>query len=105
MIEISKKRFPKIQFYKKNILEDQLLVADYYICSGAINLLSKNLCYKFIENCFQNSQKGFVFNFLKNKSFNNLKIEEVISYCSSLTSKIKTKNHYLDNDFTIFMLK
>jgi len=46
-----------------------------------------------------------VFNFLKNKSFNNIKLEEVISFSSSLTNKIATKNDYLDNDFTIFMIK
>lgn len=105
MIRISKNRFEHINFYKQDILHDRLFIADYYICSGAMNILKKNDFYHFIEKCFTHSTKGFIFNFLKNKSFNNIKIEEVLSFCSSLTSKIKTKNNYLDNDFTIFMIK
>jgi hypothetical protein len=105
MVRISKNRFENINFYTKDVLKDSLFEADFYICSGAMNILKKNEFYSFIEKCFFYSKKGFVFNFLKNKSFNNIKIEEVISYCSSLTSKIQTKNNYLDNDFTIFMIK
>jgi hypothetical protein len=105
MIRISKNRFENIDFYQKDILQDTLLLADFYVCSGAMNILKKNDFYHFIEKCFASSSKGFVFNFLKNKSFNNIKIEEVLSFCSSLTPKIQTKNNYLDNDFTIFMIK
>ncbi len=105
MVKISKNRFQQISFYQKDILKDTLFTADYYICSGAMNILKKNDFYHFIEKCFLASKKGFIFNFLKNKSFNNIKIEEVVSFCSSLSSKIQTKNNYLDNDFTIFMIK
>jgi hypothetical protein len=105
MVTICKNRFQGTTFYQMDILLDELIVADYYICSGAMNILNKKDFYKFIEKCFYASIKGFGFNFLKNKSFNNIKIEEVISYCSSLTTKIATKNDYLDNDFTIFMIK
>lgn len=105
MVQISKNRFPEVDFYQKDVLEDELFVADYYICSGAMNILNKKDFYHFIDRCFEASTKGFIFNFLKNKSFNKIKIEEVLSYCSSLTPKIKTKNNYLENDFTIFMIK
>jgi hypothetical protein len=105
MVQISKNRFPEVTFYQKDILNDSLITADYYICSGAMNILTKKDFYHFIERCFESSAKGFIFNFLKNKSFNKIKIEEVLSYCSSLTPKIKTKNNYLENDFTIFMIK
>ena len=37
----SSKRFIGIDFYVKNILKDELLIADYYICSGAMNILEK----------------------------------------------------------------
>ncbi len=105
MIRISQNRFSDAKFYQKDVLVDQLIDADYYICSGAMNILPKQKCYQFIENCFRSSKKGFVFNFLKNKSFNNIKIEEVVAFCSSLSSKLQTKNNYLENDFTIFMIK
>ncbi len=105
MINISKKRFIGVDFSKIDVLKDELNACDYYVCSGAINTLNKKEFYSFIEKCFNASKKGFVFNFLKNKSFNNIKLEEVISFSSSLTNKIATKNDYLDNDFTIFMIK
>jgi SAM-dependent methyltransferase len=105
MINLSQKRFPQIDFRVLDIIEDDLPQADYYIASGSLNILNKELFYLFIKRCFEVSKKGFVFNFLKKRSFNRLSIEEVLGYCSSLTSKIKTKNDYLDNDFTILMLK
>jgi len=105
MIRISQNRFTSIDFYHRDVLKDSLFESDYYICSGAMNMLKKDDFFTFVEKCFFYSKKGFIFNFLKNKSFNNIKIEEVISFCSSLTPKIQTKNNYLDNDFTIFMIK
>ena len=105
MIEISKSRFKDIEFNTTNVLKDNLTKADYYVCSGAMNILSKKQFFKFIEKCFEASNKGFVFNFLKNDSFNKIKTSEVISFCSDLTQNISTKNDYLDNDFTIFMIK
>lgn len=105
MIAICQERFKEDEFYLVDVLSDKLMEADFYICSGAMNILAKKQFYTFIERCFRASKRGFVFNFLKNKSFNNIKIEEVISFCSNLTDTIATKNDYLDNDFTIFMIK
>ncbi|MBI3874191.1 MAG: class I SAM-dependent methyltransferase [Arcobacter sp.] len=105
MVAISRDRFKDVEFCKQDILKDDLRTADYYLCSGAMNILSKKEFYSFIEKCYSASNKGFVFNFLKSKSFNKIKIDDVISFCSSLTNKIATKNDYLDNDFTIFMIK
>jgi SAM-dependent methyltransferase len=105
MIDLALSRFAQTDFRVIDILEDSLPNTDFYIASGSLNILNKDLFYQFISNCFEVSNKGFVFNFLKKRSFNRVNIEEVLSYCSSLTSKIKTKNDYLDNDFTILMLK
>ena len=105
MIELSRVRFPHVDFQLLDILEDDLPRADYYIASGSLNILSRELFYRFIERCYDASSKGFVFNFLTKKSFNRISIEDVISYCSSFGVKIITKNDYLENDFTIFMKK
>ncbi len=105
MITLAKKQHPIEQFEIKNILEDELIKADYYVCSGALNILSVAQMYKFIKRCFEYSNRGFVFNFLSNMSYNNASVDDVISYCESLCTTIKTKSDYLHNDFTIVMVK
>ncbi|MEA3290571.1 MAG: class I SAM-dependent methyltransferase, partial [Campylobacterota bacterium] len=60
MIDIAKKRFPQEQFEVNDILKDQTLKGDYYICSGSMNILELDEIELFIKNCFENSSKGFV---------------------------------------------
>ncbi len=105
MINISKKRYPKTNFLIQNVLEDELLCADYYVCSGAMNILDYNEFFMFILNCYEKCEKGFIFNFLKNDSYNNVKKEEVINFCKKFAKNIQTKDDYLDNDFSIFISK
>ena len=104
MIQTAKKRFPSSYFYKKNVLIDSLENADYYVCSGALNILDKKDFFLFITRCFKASNKGFIFNFLKLDSFNNLTINEVLNFCHNLTTNIQTKDSYLNNDFTVLLL-
>ncbi len=105
MINVCKKRLPSQEFKKQDILIDSLENADYYICSGALNILSIDEVYVFIERCFLASNKGFIFNFLKSQSFNNIQVEQIIEFSKKFTLNIKTKDNYLNNDFTIFMVK
>jgi len=105
MIDICQKRFPTHNFKQQNILTDNLIDADYYICSGALNLLNLEEIYTFITKCYKASNKAFLFNFLKFRTFNNVKTEEIILFCDYLSKQIKTKTGYLDNDFTIVMVK
>ena len=105
MINICKKRFPNLKFYTRNILTDKLTCADYYTCSGALNILEYDEIEIFIKKCFETSTKGFIFNFLKNLTFNNIKKYEIINICKKHTQNLIIKENYLDNDFTIFMVK
>lgn len=105
MINISKRRFPNADFELQNIFDSSLKEADYYVCSGAMNILDKNEFYTFIDICFKKPTKGFIFNFLKNDSYNKIHVNEVLSYCKNLTNKIETQDNYLDNDFSIFLRK
>jgi SAM-dependent methyltransferase len=103
MINPAKKRFPNLEFYTKNILEDKLITADYYICSGAMNILKKADVFLFIKQCFLYSKKGFIFNFLKSLSFNDVTIEEILQYCNTLNGNINIRDNYLDNDISIMI--
>ena len=105
MVSISRKRFPHLDFFHQDILQDKLILADYYICSGALNILTLKEVTTFIKNCFEYSNKAFVFNYLKNDTFSDIKKNEIIDICKTLTNNITIKEGYLDNDFTILMVK
>ena len=105
MIDISKKRYPKADFSVQNVLTDELPKADYYICSGAMNILEINEFCIFILNCYEKCEKGFIFNFLKKESYTQVMKEEVLSFCKKFAYKIETTDNYLDNDFSIYLIK
>lgn len=105
MINISRRRFPTVDFFHQDILTDKLIPADYYVCSGALNILNKQEIELFIAKCFEHSQKGFIFNYLKNETFHDISQDEIIDICKNLTTNIKIKENYLENDFTILMVK
>jgi len=105
MINISRKRFPSLDFFHQDILEDKLIIADYYVCSGALNILDLKDVTIFIERCFLHVNKAFVFNYLKNDTFSAIKKETIIAICKKLSNNITIKEGYLDNDFTILMVK
>ncbi|MDZ7819870.1 MAG: class I SAM-dependent methyltransferase [Aliarcobacter sp.] len=105
MIDLASKRFLNTKFKIQNILEDSLFIADYYICSGAMNLLEKDEIFIFIKKCFEASNKAYIFNFLKNDSLTNVKASDIINYCKTLSKNIDIKENYLSNDFSIHLKK
>ena len=105
MIEYSKKRFNTLTFFIQNIIEDKLHNADYYICSGGLNILTKEKISIFINKCFEASNKGFIFNYLKGLTFQNVSQSDIIEICNEYTNELIIKENYLENDFTIFMKK
>lgn len=105
MIDLAKKRFLNTKFEIQDILKDSLYKADYYICSGAMNILEKEEVFIFIRKCFEASNKAFIFNFLKNDSLTDIKSSEIINYCKSLSKNMDIKENYLSNDFSIQVKK
>ena len=107
MIEIAKNHCKDSCFYQRDILEDELYQADYYIASGALNILTQEEIDIFIKRAYQASHKGFIFNCLKGITFNNVDKIEIISICRNYceSGNITIREGYLDNDFTIFMSK
>lgn len=105
MIDICKTKYKNQDFLVLNALKDDLPLKDYYICSGALNILGKKEVFTFIENCFEASQKAFIFNFLKKDSFNNVKKEEILEFCETLNPSLRCVENYLYNDCTIIIKK
>ena len=105
MISSASKRFLNTKFVLKNILEDKLPTADYYICSGAMNTLDEKEVLLFIKRSYKASKKGFIFNFLKEDSLTNVTINTVLSFSKTICSNINIKDNYLENDISIFLKK
>jgi cyclopropane fatty-acyl-phospholipid synthase-like methyltransferase len=110
MVEIAQLRI-KQDIMLKDILEDDIPRSDYYVSSGALNILTNEETFMFIEKCFNHCEKGFVFNMLnitedmKEDVYNHHNPENVLAFCKKLNKKNDIKIGYLDNDFTIFMDK
>lgn len=98
------------QIVQCNILSDPLPEADYYLCSGAMNILTRFETQLFIRRCFESSRKGFVFNLLEGRDasmvYNYFLPEEIIALGKTLgAKKVEVKRGYLPRDFTVFMKK
>ena len=95
--------------YEKDICRDELPVADYYFCSGAMNILSRFDTYLFITNCFKASKKGFVFNLLMGEDdslvYNHFYPKELENLFDDLGASVSIKKGYLPHDFSVFLEK
>ena len=105
MIDICNTKYKNQNFLILNAIKDDLPTKDYYICSGALNILGKKEVFEFIKNCFEASRKAFIFNFLKKDSFNNIKKEEILEFCEMLDPAFRCVENYLYNDCTIIIKK
>lgn len=88
-----------------DILRQRLPEADWYVASGSMNLLSRLETQLFIQRCFANSRKGFVFNLLEGReregAFSYWQPHEIIRLCKPLGAKIELKEGYMEGDFTV----
>lgn len=93
-----------------NILEDDLPKSDYYICSGAMNILSSFETHLFIRNCFTKSNKAFIFNILHgekdSQTYNYTSTKQIEAIAHDLNvKKIKMRSDYIKNDITVGFFK
>jgi len=93
---------------QRDILKQTIPMADWYVASGSMNLLTRMETRIFIQRCFEKSRKGFVFNLLCGKEqegeFSYWKPYDVVELCKSIAAKIALKEGYLDGDFTVILL-
>ncbi len=105
-IQIAKKRTSQ-KVYHVDILTDSLEVADFYIASGSMNILSRFETYLFIERCFSHCKKGFVFNLPygknENCNFNYFLPSDIKEFVKKFDCEVILKTGYLPCDFTIYL--
>ncbi len=108
MVTIAKEK-TGCEVWECDICRDILPQADYYICSGAMNILSRFDTYLFIRNCYESCTKGFAFNLLMGKDdslvYNHFYPEELQSLFDELGARAIVKKGYLKHDFTVFLEK
>ena len=92
---------------QRDILKQTLPLADWYVASGSMNLLTRMETRIFIQRCFEKSRKGFLFNLLCGKEqegeFSYWVPHDILELCKPLGVKVQIKEGYLDGDFTVVL--
>jgi len=93
-----------------DICKDELPKADYYVCSGAMNVLESFETHLFIRNCFTSCKNGFIFNILhgekESETYNYLTKKQIHSIAADLgVESILIKEGYLEDDITVGFFK
>ena len=90
-----------------DVLSDPLPKADYYFCSGGMNILTREETVLFIKRCFKASRKGFVFNLLEGEDsslvYNYFQPHEIKQIAETLDADFSLKQGYLVKDFSVFL--
>ncbi len=89
---------------------DELPLADFYICSGAMNVLESFETHLFVRNCFSSCNIGFIFNVLhgdkKSETYNYLTTEQIEQMALELGVKsVILRDDYMEDDITVMFLK
>jgi SAM-dependent methyltransferase len=103
MVEIARLR-TGMPVLKLDALCDPLPPADYYLCSGAMNTLTRAETRLFIERCLAASRVGFVFNLLHGEddcnTFNYWQPEQIESLALELGADCAIETGYMYQDFS-----
>ncbi len=108
-IDIAKKRFADLSFICRDVLKDELPLADWYVASGSLNILSSFDTWLFLEKILENSKKGIVFNILqgyvKSKNFNYQSKDDIKDFAKQKGLEYFIVDGYLKNDMTVKIIK
>jgi len=93
-----------------DVCKDDIPDADFYICSGAMNILDSFETHLFMQKCFSASKYGFIFNILhgdiQSKTYNYLSTKKIKSIASDMkVGKMVLKSGYMKNDITVCFYK
>ena len=109
MVNIAHKNTSQ-QIIKADISKEQLIKADYYICSGAINILDRFETHLFIQNCYHFSKYAFIFNILhgdkESETYNYISTIQLKNIAKHLqVQNMKMTTGYLKSDATVLFVK
>ena len=108
MVELAKDS-TKQEIIHADILKQDLPYANYYFCSGGMNILDRFETVLFIKKMLRFSDKGVVFNILKGEDkegiYNKYTIKDMKRLLLFFQGEIKVLDNYLEDDLTIFLKK
>jgi SAM-dependent methyltransferase len=103
MVRVARER-TGCNILKADALSDPLPEADWYVCSGAMNLLTPAETERFIERCLDASRSGFVFNLLKGRdhsnTFNYTDPDTIRALADRVGGALAVVEGYLAGDFS-----
>ncbi|MDD3817783.1 MAG: class I SAM-dependent methyltransferase [Thiovulaceae bacterium] len=90
-----------------DICRDTLPSADFYVCSGALNILTEFESVLFLRNCFMACREGFVFNVLhgtkESTTYNYMTKKRITQIAKELGVKhLEFQEGYLQQDISVF---
>jgi len=93
-----------------DICHDSLPTADYYICSGALNVLTTFETQLFIQNCYKSSRAVFIFNALHgdkiSETYNYLSTKQIQAIAESLkVTEVIFQEGYMKDDITVSFVR
>jgi SAM-dependent methyltransferase len=93
-----------------DICKDPLPCKDFYICSGAMNVLESFETHLFVRNCFSSCRVGLIFNVLcgekKSPTYNYMTKAEIEQLAKDLgVKKTLFRDDYMNDDITVLFLK
>lgn len=95
--------------YQCNILKDSLPAGDFYLCSGALNILTRYEAHRFIRRCYDASNRGVIFNFLEGEdtssTYNYLQKSQIEALGHHLGARLKFRTEYYKEDCTVAFYK
>ncbi len=108
MVAEARKR-TSCDIFECDILRDSLMEADFYCCSGAMNILDPFETQLFIRRCYDASRYGFVFNVLRgdreDQVYNYMQAEAVETIAKALDATCKITTGYLEHDMSVALYK
>ncbi|MFA6189455.1 MAG: class I SAM-dependent methyltransferase [Sulfuricurvum sp.] len=92
-----------------DILNDPLVHGEFYLCSGALNILTRYEAHRFIRRCYDASQRGIIFNFLEGEdtsmTYNYLQLSQIEALGHHLGARMEFRCGYYKNDCTVAFFK
>ncbi|MEA1981940.1 MAG: class I SAM-dependent methyltransferase [Campylobacterota bacterium] len=89
-----------------DICKERLPKADYYVCSGALNVLTPFESHLFIQNCYNSSKVAFIFNALhgdrESQTYSYLSTSTIDTMASTLNVQESLyESGYMKDDITV----